>query len=141
MIPSDISEIVCLSYLIFQVCEFCVCLNSIFQIVSIPNCIITISPSKSYLYQIILLQSHQSTLYYYNLTIPHSLTHPLNISPDIDYVPNEKIMTLIAPRYVELVAPVLVCWEDYHYGNKRFIISKYRFSKCKGHFTDHVVWV
>ena len=139
VIPSDISEIICFVLSYFSSLQVCVCLILIFQIVSIPNCILTTSPSESYLYQILLLQSHQSTLYYYNLTIPHSLTHPLNISCNINYCPDEKIKSLIAPCYVELVGPVLVCWDDYRYKNKRLVIDEYRLNKCEGYFTVQVV--
>ena len=97
--------------------------------------------SKLYLYQIILLQylfpKHIITkLYYYDLTNPLCIITISNISREIDYVPNEKIRSYIAPRYAELVGPVLVHWENYHYGNKKLIIGEYAFTRRDGQYID-----
>ena len=125
MVPSDISEILCF---VLQVGEFCVSFHF----------------SKSYLYQIVLLQYHfpkhiVTKSYYYDLTNPLCIITISNISREIDYVPNEKIRSYIAPRYAELVGPVLVCWEDYRYGNKKLMIGEYKFSRRYGRYIDHVV--
>ncbi len=100
--------------------------------------------SKLYLYQIILLQYHFpkhiiTKLYYYDLTNPLCIITISNISCQIDYVPNEKIRSNIAPGYAELAGPVLVCWEDYHYGNKKLVIGEYTFTRRDGRYIDHVV--
>jgi hypothetical protein len=125
MVPSNISEIVCF---VLQVGEFCVSFKF----------------SKSYLYQIVLLQYHfwkhiVTKLYYYDLTNPLCIITISNISRKIDYVPNEKFRSYIAPRYAELVGPVLVRWKDYHYGEKKLIIGEYPFTRSDGRYIDHVV--
>ncbi len=51
----------------------------------------------------------------------------------------QKIRSYIAPGYAELVGPVLVRWEDYHYGNKKLIIGEYAFTRRDGRYIDHVV--
>ena len=125
MVPSDINEIVCF---VLQVSEFCVS----FQF------------PKLYLYQIVLLQYHFPKhiiikLYFYNLTNPLCIITISNISHKIDHVHNKKIRLYIAPRYVELVGPVLVCWEDYRYGKKKLIFGEYAFTRREGRYIDHVV--
>ena len=125
MVPSDISEIV---YFVLEVGEFCASFRF----------------AKLYLYQIVLLQYHfpkhiVTKSYYYDLTNPLCIITISNMSRQTEYVPNEKIRSYIAPRYAELVGPVLVRWEDYHYGKKKLVIGKFAFTWRDGRYIDHVV--